>query len=135
VPTTPGLFVTVKFLGRQPFANNLKFVPTDTGLDQFQSLQAVEMIQVDLVSRDSSALDRQVEVDFALHSQAALNLEAAEAMQIAVIASGVVDGSFLEETAELNRIVFTIKVIRQYTQTKPAEYFDTFENPEVAAEV
>ena len=68
IPNTDGLFIMVGMVDSKVIANKNYSLPTDSGMTEYQELVIAENIQIDLVSRDDSALERRFEVLMALKS-------------------------------------------------------------------
>ncbi len=126
----PGLYVALSYLGGKAIGNNNYFDP-DT-LMEIQEVAMQELIQIDILSFDSSARKRKEEVIMALRSVYSQNAQDANLMQVARIPGDFQNASSLEETKILNRFTMTITVKAIYRKEKDVDYYDQFQNAEVS---
>ena len=128
IPPGDGLFISVNFTGEKVFGSDLTYAnnPVTDVLEETKTVNTRETYTINLFSRNVEAITRKHEVTFAFHSTAAQQLCETNSMQIAPVPSSVVDTSSIEASAELNRTSITITVLRAYSQTNNAQFFDTF---------
>lgn len=127
IPNTPGLFIALDYIGGKAIGNNN--YADDAGSDGMVETQQVAMnhlIQIDIMSFDSSARTRKEEVIMALRSIFSQQAQDANDMQIARMPGEFQNASSLEETKILNRFTMTIVTKSVYTKTKSASYYDSF---------
>lgn len=123
-PTTKGLFVVVGYLGGKAIGNVNDVTDQSIGLKETQSISMSEMIQLDVMSIDSSARLRKEEIIMAFHSDYAQKAMETNRIQIARIPMQFNDVSGVEGVAMLTRFVMTLNVLAVYTKNKVIEYYD-----------
>lgn len=125
IPKDSRLYVIVSQVSAVQYAAGKKhlFSPTVSSTTH-QHTQ--ETIRIELLSSGTSAIDRAQEVVGALSSDYAEELANANGLRFARIPASVTDTSFLEVTQQLFRTTIEVKVLRAYTQTKTANYYDKF---------
>lgn len=127
LPQDNELFIVLSFMQRNPYANNSRQVPTETGMKEILTVNVAEDILISLMSRNTSARDRVQEVSMALKNY--LSQYYQEKNRIHISTTGEVqDSSFLEATARLNRFDVTCRVIRAYEKVIDIDYYDKFPN-------
>lgn len=128
IPNDPGLFVALTYIGGKAIGNtNHSSDAGSSGMIEKQSVAMQHMIQIDIMSFDSSARTRKEEVLMALRSVFSEQTQTANDMQIARIPEAFNNTASLEETKILNRFTMTIIVKSVYTKTKAlTSYYDTF---------
>lgn len=134
-PTDAGLYIAVSVPSCRPFANNIRF----DGSDGFQAVQSVNMlalIDIDIMSRGTEALNRKEEIILALNSVYAQSQQELNTFYIGKLPPGarftnlsLVDGAAIPYR-------YRISVNMQYfiTKTKFAPFFDTFAIPELTTD-
>lgn len=133
ISTDPGLYVALSYISGKAIGNNNYF--DSASLKEIQEVAMNHIIQIDLMSFDSSARERKEEVIMALRSIASQQAQDQYGMQIARIPSEFVNTASLENTKILNRFTMSIVVKSLYKKTKTAEYYDTFQVPAVTVEI
>ena len=110
--------------------------PTDhgTGLDEVQDVSVLQMIQIDVMSANSEARTRCMEVVMALASTYAKQQMDKYQISIASHPGAFVDASEVEGTARMNRYTTTVMVNALYKKTKAIDFYGTF-NKEVHTNV
>lgn len=134
IGTDGGLWITVGQMGVKTFGNNRRSESTSTGMAETVAQHVQEMISIDILSKDESALERWPEVVAALASTAAQQAQETYSMRFASLPSGVTDVSVLEASAMLYRMNVTLNVLRSYNVTKSIDYYDTFAPVELHSE-
>lgn len=129
IPSTPGLYVSLIYIGGQAIGNNNYFDSADN--TEHQEVSMHHVIQIDALSFDSSARARKEEIFQALRSLYAQQQAEKNIMQIARIPSNFIDVSNVEATKMLNRFTTTISVTALHTKVKAADYYNTFKPVEV----
>lgn len=137
IASDDGLFVCVSYIsGKAIGVTNSVLTNEDASASEVQGVTMHSLIQIDAMSRDSSARVRKGEVIMALRSVAAARAMEAYNAQIARISRDFLNVSMLEATARLNRYTMTIAVTSMETKTKSlTDWFDTIQTPEVTANV
>jgi hypothetical protein len=123
-PTTPGTYVVVGYIGGKAIGNVADVTDETVGINETQSVSMLEMIQIDVMSVDSSARLNKEQVIMALHSDYAQKAMELNLIQIARIPGQFNDVSGVEGTAMLNRYTMMINVLAVYTKTKAVDYYD-----------
>lgn len=134
-PIDLGLYIAVQVMGCKPFANSRKEVPDATlGMIEVQSANMMAMLQIDAISRDTSALLRKEEILMALNSTYAESQQELNSFKIGTLPTGFVNVSQIDGAAIPYR--FSISVNMQYTisKTRQISYFDTFQPVEVTTD-
>ncbi len=131
IPPDEGLFVVVSIIGSHPFGVVSRWVnqPNSNELVEEQGLNVVEMLQIDIFSKDPSARRRAHEVIFALNSNRAQQACDLYQFSIGRLPTSFNDISFLEASARLNRYALAFNVTRGYSKTAPIPFFDQFSIP------
>lgn len=127
LPTDGMLYIVLAFAERTPYANVNKYKTTETGMKEIQTVNIAEDIVISLVSKDTSARDRVIEVPMALKSTYSQYQQEINKIHISTINKSL-DNSFLEATARLNRFDTEIRIIRTYEKEQPIDYYDKFPN-------
>lgn len=125
LPKDGNLFIVLRMVYRSPIANNIKYVSTDEGLEEHQSMNVAEDIIISLLSQTTEARDRAYEVQMALGSTYSIQQQELNNLHISRIGE-VYDASFLEATSRLNRFDVKCRVLRSYDIINSVDYFDTF---------
>lgn len=125
LPKDSGLFIVLRMTYRNPYANNRKEKHTSTGLQSHQTMLVAEDIIISLLSKNTEARDRAQDVQLALNSFYAEQLQEKYHLHIARLGE-VYDASFLEATTRMNRFDVKCKVIRSYDKIKDIDYYDKF---------
>ncbi len=127
IPTDGQLFIVLQFMSKTPYSNNVEYVPSDTGLKEIQTMNVAEDILISCISKNTDARDRCHEVYMALNSTFSQYIQETNHLHISSIGE-VLDASFLEATAHLNRFDIHCKVLRGYDRINPIDYYDKFPN-------
>lgn len=125
LPTDNNLFIVLSYAEKTPYSNNTRYVPTDDGLNEVQTMNVAEDIIISLISKNTDARDRSYEVLMALNSTYAQQLQVQNKLHISRIGQ-VLDNSFLEATARLNRFDINCRVLTAYDKIKEVDYYDTY---------
>lgn len=125
IPKDSRLYVIVSQVSARQYAVGKKhsYSPTVTSTTH-QNVQ--EVVRVDLLSVGPDALNRSQEVIGALSSDYAEEIANANGLRFARMPLSVTDTSAAEVTRQLYRMTIEFNVLRAYTQTKTAAYYDTF---------
>ena len=133
LPKDKKLFIVLKIDEVKPYANNLKYEYTQSGVNEILTTSVAEDITIALLSRNTEARDRAYEILQALNSTLSQQLQEKNKMHISRLGN-IYDASFLEATAFLNRYDVRIRVIRSYEKVNPVDYYDKFSIPEIHLE-
>lgn len=85
-----------------------------------------ETIRIDLLSSTSLALDKVQDVIGAFSSDYAEEIANANGLRFPRLPTSVLDTSATEVTQQLFRSTIELKILRAYTQSKTASYYDSF---------
>ena len=130
LPKDSNLFIILFLAEQKPISNTSKYVSTDSGMEEHQSVNIKEEITISLVSKNTQARDRAHEAVLALNSLYSKQLQAQNKMHIFILGN-VYDASFLEGTSMLNQWDLRIRVFKSYVKIRALnsdEYFDKFPN-------
>lgn len=127
MPQDNDLFIVLSFMERNPYGNNSRYESTQNGYQERQSVYVAEDILISLISKNTQARDRVFEVPMALKSAFSQYTQDKNHIHISSIGQ-IMDSSFVEATARLNRFDVTCRVIRTYEQIIDVDYFDKFPN-------
>ena len=127
LPKDNKLFVILHYGERRPISNNVKYVATDTGLEEHQSMNVAEDVIISLLSRGVDARERAHEVHMAFRSTYSQQRQAKEHVHISLLGD-VYDASFLEATSRINRFDCRVRVFNSFDKIKTIDYFDKFPN-------
>lgn len=127
-PTDFGLYVVISALNCRPFGNNLTY---DSDGNAVQYVNMFASLGIDIFSRGPAARDQKELVVAALNSNYAEQQMEANSFYLARLPSAFTNLSLVDGTAIPYR--YHLLVNMQYTVTvqKPAEYFDSFAEPEI----
>lgn len=124
IPKTQDLFMVLHTVSERVFGNSAKFnAATKTDV---QDVNVSALIQVDMMSFDSSARLRKEEVVAALQSTRSQQVQEANFFQIARNVGEILDVTALEETAMLNRYTCDIRLTYARRFERYPNYFDKF---------
>lgn len=126
-----GLYIDVAFVSSRDFGN--KSEPADDlqspDLIEIQSVNSMEIYQIDIFSANEEARIRKREVVFALTGIAAQQAQELHSFKLASIPSSFVDLSSVEGAARLNRYAITISLLTAHRFERKAAAFTIFQNP------
>jgi hypothetical protein len=124
VPPTSGMWVVVRYLSGKPFGSKTSF---DDGVE-FQSVNMSALIQIDIYSQDTSALERKEEVVMALGSTFAQRLQELHAFKIGRLpVAPIADTSAVEGPAIPYRFSLTVQLQYKTEKSKAVDYYSTFD--------
>ena len=130
LPKDNKLFVILHYGERRPISNNVKYVSTDEGLEEHQSMNVVDDVIISLLSRGTDARERAHEVHMAFRSTYSQQRQAKEHVHISILGD-VYDASFLEATSRINRFDCRVRVFNSFDKIKTIDYYDKFPNTSV----
>ena len=125
LPKDGNLFIVLRMVYRNPISNNIRYVPSDDGLQEVQTMNVSEDLIISLLSKTTEARDRAYEVQMALGSTYSIQQQEANSLHISRIGE-VFDASFLEATSRLNRFDVRCRVLRSYDKINNVDYYDKF---------
>ena len=128
-PTDSGLFIVVEQISCKPFGNSRSLDGSGAGLDSIQSTNFGAMLQIDILSRDTSSLNRKEEVLMALKSAYAQQQQELNSFFIGTIPLGFVNLSQVDGAAILYRFNMTINIQYCVTKVKPVDFYSNFDQP------
>lgn len=132
-PTDPGLYITVGLFPNAKVIGNFReeIDAGAFGLQERVSTVFNGRVSVEIMSRDSSALDRKEEIMLALKSTYSQQQQEFNAMRIFNVPSSFVNISQIDGAAIPYR--FSIMLGLQYvvSRTKVIPYFDSFQDPQI----
>lgn len=127
LPQDKGLFIILSYRFKNPYSNNTKYVTTDEGMNEIQTINMAEDILISCISQNTEARERCGEVLLALNSYYSLGIQEANHFHISTTGN-IEDNSFLEATSNLNRFDVECRVLRAYEKIQPVDYYDKFPN-------
>ena len=130
LPKDNKLFIILHYGERRPISNNVKYVSTDEGLEEHQSMNVVDDVIISLLSRGTDARERAHEVHMAFRSTYSQQRQAKEHVHISILGD-VYDASFLEATSRINRFDCRVRVFNSFDKIKTIDYYDKFPNASV----
>ena len=125
IPKDQELFITLEMDNSKTLANSTKEGTLDDGYSEIQTLTMQEVYNIDIMSRDLSALRRKEEVIMALKSSYSQNKQVENGIMIAKVAN-LLDISSVEATARLFRFQCAVTLHASYTKETLVDYYDTF---------
>jgi hypothetical protein len=127
-PTSSGLYVAVSVLSCKVFGNTNSHVSVSGGINSGQSVNVLAQLQVDIISRDSSARTRKEEVVMALASDYAETQQEANSFFIGKLPPGASFTNLSVPDGAAIPYRFAIGVALQYfaTKTQAVNYMNTF---------
>lgn len=129
IPTVKGLYIAISYVSGKAIGNNNYFLPET--VEESQEVTMHELIQIDVMSFDSSARVRKEEIIASLRGIRSQQMQDKYQLQIARIPGDFLNVSSLEETAYLNRFTITVAVTSLKRFSKFPSYYDTFAEPAV----
>ena len=132
IPKDESLFVHLSYIGPSKVIANTNEM--DSAQQEVQSSTVQSLIQIDWMSYNSDARTKMHEIGMALASMHSQRLQELYQCQIAKNVAPPVETSDLEGSGRLNRFTTTISVTALFTKTKAAEYYETFQQPEILSD-
>lgn len=134
MPRDTGLWIAISVPSCKPFANVNRHAENGGDLDSQQYISMQATVMVDVMSRGPAARDRKEEVVMAVMSDYATRQQDANSFYISKIPSPFTNLSQLDGTAIPYRYQITFKMIYAVPKTRPAEYFEEFEDPTISTD-
>lgn len=125
IPTDPGLHITLSHIGSKVMSNNSYFESTSTGMQSVSQANIQEMIQIDIMSQDTSALNRKEEIILALNSNYSEKSQEVNNFTIFRIPTQFNDTSFTEASSMMTKFTLTIICFGLYKTTSTITDFYT----------
>lgn len=125
LPKDEKLFIVLSYLSRKPYSNNVRYEGDAENLKEVQTMNVCEEIIISLLSKNIEARERAHEVQMALGSTYAQQLQEQNKMHISRLGD-VFDVSFVEASSRLNRFDVRCRVIRSYGKIKDIDYYDKY---------
>ena len=119
----PGIFVAVQLLSEKIIGSNSSFEWNGTNYVETKSINKSELIAIDIMSKDRTALDRYIEVVAALQGYHANEACLTNFMQLQILPN-IHTISNGEGAAIPYRFEVTLRVMRVYIQTGIVPYYD-----------
>ena len=143
IPPISGIYIVLGFVSENIISNSndsgekLNILETQQNLEESmdykesQSLLKSEIIQIDIISKNSEARLRKEEIILAIKSNYAQRQQEIYDIQISMLPSSFLDLSEIEATARINRYAISVRVNSIYTKTKDTDYYEIFQDTEV----
>lgn len=129
LPQDAGLFIVLSYMTRTPYGNNIRYVNTENGLAEIQTINFSENILISCISQNTEARDRVYEVLLALKSSYAQYIQEKNHIHLSTT-DEILDSSFLEASSRVNRFDVRCSVMRGYDKINDVDYYDKFPNTE-----
>jgi len=131
IPEDTGLYVVVGMVDSQVMSNVNTSLPTDEGMTERQQVQMRENVQIDVFSRDNSALTRHWEILAALNSVYSVQMQEKNYFRIFQVPTSFVNTSAAEGGSNLNRFTIVVSCFVWYNKEKMlsspnGDYYDDF---------
>lgn len=123
--STPNLQITVSTISNNVFATHNEFTTTETGYQETVYSNEKRTMQVDVYSKNLQALLRYNEVQLALSSTLAEELQDQYNFKIATISTAQ-NVTGLEGGSEINHYIIRFDVLIWHEKTTVIDYYDTF---------
>lgn len=132
MPEDKGLYIVVRLLWSKPFAQVARYDPdTSTGLTEIQGANVQEHYRLEIMSSGSLARVYLPEVQFAMSSTAALQVQELNHMKFGSLSTGFRDTSYLDGSERINRFSVEFNILRAYERTREVAYYDKFTIPPI----
>lgn len=127
-PTDSGLYVAISMPHCKPFGNTFVTDGSGSGLNSVQTLNMMATVDIDIISRDSSARDRKEEVVLAFNSIYSQSQQEVNSFYIGKLPPGAqfVNLSQVDGAAIPYRYKISVNMQYAFTKTTAVPYFDTF---------
>lgn len=125
LPKDSGVFVVMSFMSRIPYSNNIEYQGTVEDLKEIQTMNVAEDILISIASRNIDAREKAHEIFMAFNNTYAIYMQEKNKMAISTTGD-IMDSSFLEETARLNRFDIKCRVLRGYDKVRSIDFYDKF---------
>lgn len=129
-PSDDGLYIPISILRCKPFGVTNKFNPSTNSTDQSVNMQA--QCDINIISRDTSALFRKEEVILALSSDYSKQQQALNGFYVAILSDSFNDVSVVDGAAIPYRFVISVNIMYAFKKAVATQYFDSFQTPTVS---
>ena len=130
IPPDDEIFVVLSFIGAKPFRVRNTTSGSGNSMQESQTLNVHEIYEINILSRNESAMFRKEEILFALVSQYAEQQQELNNFKIFRMPASFNDVSEVEAAARLYRFSINIVVFAWYTKTPKViasnDYYDKF---------
>ncbi len=133
IPATPGIYVALSYVSEKAIANQSFFDPVSN--HEMIDTTIHQLVQIDIMSFDSSARTRKTEVIAALASVFSEQMQEKYHFQIGRIPADMANAASLEETKILNRFTLNVALTALARLERWPDYYDTFGQPQVATNI
>lgn len=130
-PSDMGVWVFVAEVGNKCIANNNKFDPT---LGQIQSVNMRMTLDINIISRDRSAVNRKEEILMALNSFYSERQQELNNFRVYPVPTGFVNLSNIDGAAIPYRFTITVNVVYNVVKTSSVDYYDDFDEVDITDE-
>lgn len=132
-PKDNRLYLAIGLIGGRTFAAKTQYVndPVNGELTQVQGINRQELLSIRAYSKDEEALRRNWEIPVALNSITAQQSQEEFSYKIGNIPLSMVDISSGDGARRLYEYSLTVAVLVAYRKTASAQFFDSFQSPEV----
>lgn len=130
-PKDSGLYLAIGILNTKPFANTFKFNSDGTST---QSVNMLDTLSIDIISRGPEARDRRADVLLALKSAYAEKQQEANSFQVGVLSTTFTNLSQIDGSAIPYRFNLSAYLQYSYVKVSAVDYFDTFAKPTITTE-
>lgn len=127
-PKDSALYIAVSVMRNKIFGNNKNY---DGAGNCIQSVNIMQVVDVDIISRGPEARDRKEEVLMALNSDYAESQQEACSFLIANLPTNLINLSNIDGAAIPYRFKFSFNLQYFSTKTVAVPYFDTFDQPTI----
>lgn len=135
-PTDSTLYIAIGVVNSRPFGNTNGPDGSGGGLTSIQSVNMLDEISIDIISRGPEARDRKAEVIMALNSNYAQQQQTANSFNIGQLPAGAQFINLSEVDGAAIPYRFRISVNLQYfvVKSKQVPYFDNYDPVQVTTE-
>jgi len=129
IPIDSQLYVAVAAIASKPFGSTTAYVGTEDSFQAVQSINVLDTVSIDILSRGPAARDNKELILLALHSPYAESQMELNSFFVAPLSTNFVNLSEIDGSAIPYR--YNISVSLQYfvTNVSNPPYYDTFTNP------
>lgn len=124
LPTDKDLFVVLDEQDFAPHGASLDYKEIKGVFTEIQTLNVKKKITISLISKNTDARTRQYEPQMAMNSTYAQQVQEQYGFHVSTT-SAVVNRSFLEETARLNRFDTEVMLTTAFEKKQAVDYYDT----------
>lgn len=125
IPKDSKLYIAVGILSSKPFGNTNRKMSEGSDLLEDQSINVMNTVSIDIMSRGPDALYRKEEVIMALNSMYAQNQQTANSFHVAKIPVGFTNLSDEDGAAIPFRFNISVNVQYAIKKNKAVRYYDT----------